>query len=139
MSYDITYDSPTYGERWAHKMDGERISLRLEKDDLRLIDEFIEMSPEISNRSQLARVAIRSYIDGLKSRTSPGASNKITIEVPRAAMRTIEVMVRDGIYKTPVDAIEDCIRDAFITKEYIEEVKKKALHEHMETLHKVCD
>jgi len=120
-------------------MDGERISLRLEKEDLELIDEFIDMTPDIGNRSQLARIAIRSYIEGASSRPIPGADTRITVEVPRAAMRAIGVMVRDGIYKSVADAIEDSVRDAFITKEYAEEVKQRAFREHMETLQKVSD
>ena len=120
-------------------MDGERISLRLEKEDLELIDEFIEMTPEVANRSHLARIAIRAYIEGANTRPVSGADNMITIEVPRAALRAIDVMVRDGIYKTMADAIEDCVRDSFITKEYAEEVKRRSFQEHMETLQKVSD
>jgi metal-responsive CopG/Arc/MetJ family transcriptional regulator len=68
-------------------MDGERISLRLEREDLEFIDRFIEGSEEISNRSQLARIAIRSYIEGVSSQPSQGADNRISIIVPRPAIQ----------------------------------------------------
>ncbi len=55
-------------------MDGERISLRLEPEDLVLLDAFIEKHPEYSNRSNFARVAFRSFIerlDGDHNRSTP--------------------------------------------------------------------
>lgn len=120
-------------------MDGERITLRLEREDLELIDRFIKESEEIDNRSQLARVAIRSYIEGVSSRPSQGAENRITIVVPRPAMGPIQRFVRDGVYKSMTEAIEGCVRDHFITKEYLETLKKRALEEELDTVSLVSD
>ncbi|MFP4171097.1 MAG: hypothetical protein ACLFUV_08800 [Methanomassiliicoccales archaeon] len=120
-------------------MDGERITLRLEGDDIDIIDRYIDESADISNRSQLARRAIRSYISGTSSHVSPGSDNTISIEVPGAAKGAIEAMVRSGIYKSMGEAIEDCVRKQFITEEYIEEVKRRAFEESKEILHKVSD
>ena len=120
-------------------MDDERISLRLEREDLELIDRFIEESEEISNRSQLARIAIRSYIEGVSSKPSQGTENRISIVVPRPAMGTIKHYVRDGVYKSMVEAVESCVREHFITKEYMETLKKRALEEELSTLSVISD
>jgi len=104
-------------------MDGERISLRLEKEDLELIDEFIKAHPEVSNRSQLARLAIRSYIEG---DSGLGADQDlITVELPRAARKSIEAWVTAGVYKSVADAIEKCVSERFITDEFRERVQKR--------------
>ncbi len=124
-------------------MDGERISLRLELEDLRLIDDFIAEKPEYSSRSQLARVAIRSFIEG----TEPAAQNKkreskgnlVTVEIPRAAMKALLHAVRAGLYTSVESAIEECVRDKFIHKEHLEEIKRKVLDSHRETLEALSD
>lgn len=121
-------------------MGSERISLRLEKEDLDLIDNYVQENLEISNRSQLARAAIRSYIMGDRECTAPEAKeNEVTVEIPLAALRSIEAWVRAGVYKSVVDAIEDCVRDRFITERYKEGVEKRALEMMEETLEVVPD
>ena len=124
-------------------MDGERISLRLELEDLKLIDDFIAEKPEYSSRSQLARVAIRSFIEGTeptvenKKRESKG--NTITVEIPRAAMKALLHAVRAGLYTSVESAIEECVRDKFIHKEHLEDIKRKVLDSHRETLEALSD
>lgn len=115
-------------------MDGERISLRLEADDLELLDAFIVKHPEYSNRSNLARVAIRSFIENImRDKTTENANcgikeNILTVEVPRFAHETIMSLVRAGMYNSPEDALVECIRKEFIdTKEAIEAIKKQRL------------
>lgn len=115
-------------------MDGERISLRLEADDLELLDAFIVKHPEYSNRSNLARVAIRSFIENImRDKATENANcgikeNILTVEVPRFAHETIMSLVRAGMYNSPEDALVECIRKEFIdTKEAIETIKKQRL------------
>jgi Arc/MetJ-type ribon-helix-helix transcriptional regulator len=120
-------------------MDGERITLRLGAEELDLIDRFIDESDEISNRSQLARIAIRSYIEGVSSRPSTGADNRISVEVPRPALSAMRGLVRDGIYKSVAEAIESSVRDQYITKEYRQRLLNKALDEELETVKMVSD
>ncbi len=121
-------------------MGSERISLRLEREDLDLIDDYVEESLEISNRSQLARAAIRSYIMGDKECAATEANeNEVTVELPFAALRSMEAWVRAGVYKSVAGAIEDCVREKFITEEYKEGVEKRALKMMEETLEVVPD
>jgi Arc/MetJ-type ribon-helix-helix transcriptional regulator len=115
-------------------LDGERISLRLEPEDLELLDDFIEKHPEYSNRSNFARVAIRSFIeqfDGDRTTEitkSSKKSNVITIEVPRFAHDVIMSSVRAGIFNSPEHAVMDCVSKRYInTEEAIEMMKKEKM------------
>ncbi|MBI0584059.1 MAG: hypothetical protein ISF22_07510 [Methanomassiliicoccus sp.] len=117
-------------------MDGERISLRLELEDLELLDSFIEKHPEYSNRSNFARVAIRSFIDQADGTATAvkkhvKKENVITVEVPRLAHETIMTSVRAGIYNSPEEAVVWCIRKEFIkieqTLEMIKNEKQESL------------
>jgi Arc/MetJ-type ribon-helix-helix transcriptional regulator len=109
-------------------MDGERITLRLETEDLELIDEFVEKRPEFSNRSHLARVAIRAYIEGANgSPASEERGARVTVEVPRAVLHILSTMVKEGYYNSIGGAIEETIRKEFVTKEHLEDAKRRAL------------
>jgi len=112
-------------------MDGERISLRLEAEDLELLDEFIEGHPEFSNRSHLARLAIREFIEHNGAPTEAKADhraarrNVVTVEVPALAHLTIEDFIRAGVYNSVEDAVVECLREKFITKESREKVLRQ--------------
>ncbi|KQM11688.1 hypothetical protein AOA80_06530 [Methanomassiliicoccales archaeon RumEn M1] len=109
-------------------MDGERISLRLEPEDLRMLDGFLEEHPEFSNRSHLARLAIRAFIEqneapeGIASERRPAKGNAVTIDVPALAYMTIESFIRAGVYNSMEDAVVECLREKFITKETKERI-----------------
>lgn len=112
-------------------MDGERISLRLEPEDLVLLDAFIEKHPEYSNRSNFARVALRAFIERLDGepkaeRVIPEVKkNVLTVEIPRMAHETIMDSVRAGIYNSAEEAVVECVRDRYIeTKQTLEAIKK---------------
>jgi len=46
--------------------ENERITLRLEKENLELIDEFLKGSTSHGNRSQLVRDAVQAYIQTIR-------------------------------------------------------------------------
>ena len=115
-------------------MDGERITLRLEPEDLELLDAFIARHPEYSNRSNLARVAIRSFIEQLEGDSSTDTTkhsvkkNVITVEIPRLAHETIMDSVRAGMYNSAEDAVIECIRKRYIhTDDTLEHIKRAKL------------
>jgi Arc/MetJ-type ribon-helix-helix transcriptional regulator len=109
-------------------MDGERITMRLENEDLELLDDFIRKHPEYTSRSQLARIAIREFIEGAQGpQVSEEHATKVTIELPRAALYVIEGMVREGIFTSAGGAIEEAVRKEFLKPEYLEEMKKRVL------------
>ncbi|MDD1768239.1 MAG: ribbon-helix-helix domain-containing protein [Methanomassiliicoccales archaeon] len=120
-------------------MDGERISLRLGREELELLDRFIEEHAEFSNRSQLARVALHSFIEAKGTQVPEMNELEIPVKIPRAALGVMEGMVRAGIYNSIGGAIEDCVRKEFVPKEYFEDVKRKIFETKRETLEVVPD
>ncbi|MGQ9588342.1 MAG: ribbon-helix-helix protein, CopG family [Thermoplasmata archaeon] len=108
-------------------LESERITLRLDAEDLKLIDEFIASSNEFSNRSQLARAAIRAYIDmragGSEGTTKP---NEILVQVPPLVLDTIKQLVAEGVYSSISEAVADGARHEFLHEEHIEGLKKDA-------------
>jgi len=115
-------------------MDGERITLRLGREELELLDRFIEEHTDFSNRSQLARVALRSFIEARGTQVPEMNGLEIPVKIPRAALGIMEGMVRAGIYNSIGGAIEDCVRKEFVPKEYFEDVKRKIFETKRETL-----
>ncbi len=109
-------------------MDGERISLRLESEDLEILDEFIERHPEYSNRSNLARVAIREYIetsDGINPKTRSLGEHEVIVKLPKALYNALSTLVDKGFFDSIGEVIVDCAR-----KEYMNmNAAKTAAHE----------
>lgn len=105
-------------------MEGERISLRLEGEDLELIDEFVEEHPEFSNRSQLARKALRAFIerDG-GTRVRGSGKGEMVIMVPPAVRSIMDGMVEEGYYSSVEEIVVECLRKEFISRESFEKVK----------------
>jgi len=109
-------------------LENERITLRLDAEDLRLIDEFIASSNEFSNRSQLARAAIRAYVEA-KLGCADGTTkkpNEIVVELPPLVLDTIAHLVAEGVYSTVAEALADCSRHQFLHAEHVESLKKDA-------------
>jgi len=104
--------------------ENERISLRLGPEELRLIDDFLAESNEFSNRSQLARAAIRSLIEKGDGSTEERAPNEILVVLPPLVLETIKHLVEQGIYSDISEAVADCTRHEFLHKDSLEELKK---------------
>jgi Arc/MetJ-type ribon-helix-helix transcriptional regulator len=105
----------------ANTNDGERITLRLEQEDLTLIDEYIEKHREYSSRSHLARIAIRSMIEGdtgAEEAAEPSLKrNTIIVEIPRAIFEIMEDNIERGEYTNHQAIIEAAVRERFLSKE----------------------
>jgi len=115
-------------------MDGERITLRLEAEDLELLDSFVKKRPEFSNRSHLARLAIRQFIEGASdSPVSEEMGNRVLVEVPRAVLYIMEALVRDGVYNSINGAIEHAVRKEYLNAEVVEDMKRRLLEIRRET------
>jgi len=111
-------------------MENERITIRLDPEDLKLLDEFIAESREFSNRSQLARVAIRAYVEA-KSAGAEGMTgrkpNEVVVMLPPLVLDMIAHLVAEGVYSTISEAVADCARDKFLHAEHVESIKKDAM------------
>jgi Arc/MetJ-type ribon-helix-helix transcriptional regulator len=115
-------------------VDGERISLRLEEEDLELIDEFVEKRPEYSNRSHLARMAIRSFIERDGGVSGQSSENRVSVRVPGAIHSMIEKLVEMGYYTSIEEVVEEVLRKEFLPKEKMEDVKGKLFDEEKKIL-----
>lgn len=108
-------------------LESERITIRLDADDLKLIDEFIANSNEFSNRSQLARAAVRAYIElrvgGADGNSKP---NEMLVQIPPLVLETIRQLVAEGVYSSVSEAVADSARHEFLHKEHVEGLKKDA-------------
>jgi metal-responsive CopG/Arc/MetJ family transcriptional regulator len=108
-------------------MDGERITLRLEPEDLELIDEFVKKRPEFTNRSQLARVAIRAFIEGAEGSLATDDNKvRVSIAVPKAVLGAMNYLVKGGHYSSIGAMIEEAIRKEYVNRDSLEEAKKRA-------------
>jgi Arc/MetJ-type ribon-helix-helix transcriptional regulator len=107
-------------------VEGERISLRLEGEVLELIDEFIEGHPEISNRSQLARIALRAFIDrDGGTRVEGSGKGEMVIKVPPAVGSIMEGMVEEGYFNSVEEIVVECLRKEFVSRENLDKIKNE--------------
>jgi Arc/MetJ-type ribon-helix-helix transcriptional regulator len=111
-------------------MDGERISLRLEGEDLELIDAFVEKHPEFANRSHLARVALRAFIEQAQS-DIPVRANRVSVEVPPLVMAQMQNAVDDGMYTGVNAVVEETLRIAWLPQDKREERKLATYEKNM--------
>jgi Arc/MetJ-type ribon-helix-helix transcriptional regulator len=104
--------------------ENERISLRLGPEELRMIDDFLAESEEFSNRSQLARAALRAFIDKGSGSSEERAPNEVLVVLPPLVLETIKHLIDQGIYSNMSEAVADSTRHEFLHKESLEELKK---------------
>lgn len=86
------YRSTTAGE----KMDDEKISLRIGKEDLRDMDAFLTEHPELGSRSLFIRTAVREYIrrdaDALAEQ-EPAGGNVVSVRLTNAQLAAVDSLV----------------------------------------------
>jgi len=95
----------------------ERITLRLERQNLERMDRFLRENVDLSNRSQLARVALQEFLDRMERET-----NTVTVRVPKQFLDYIDKKVEEGYYASREFAIQQCIEQYF-SKERISEIE----------------
>lgn len=96
--------------------ENERITLRLEKENLELIDEFLAANPSYKNRSQLCRDAVQSFIESVTQ-----GGNTVQLRVPRRYLDLIDHFVADGYFLSREHAIVRSIEEWF-EKERVKEI-----------------
>jgi len=108
-------------------LENERITLRLDAETLKMIDEFIVSSNEFTNRSQLARAAMRAYVEmragGTEGTNGP---NEILVQLPPLVLDTVKHLVAEGVYSSVSEAIADSARHEFLNEEHVQGLKKDA-------------
>ncbi|HYM39374.1 MAG TPA: ribbon-helix-helix domain-containing protein [Thermoplasmata archaeon] len=97
--------------------DNERITLRLEKENLELIDAFLKENKSYDSRSQLVRDAVQSFNQSLR-----GEGNTVSLHVPRYYLDLIDRLVGDGYFLSREHAIVRSIEEWF-TRERVKEIQ----------------
>lgn len=97
--------------------ENERITLRLEKENLELIDGFLNENKSYGNRSQLVRDAVQQFIQAVRE-----GGNTVTIRVPKYYLDLIDRLVADGYFLSREHAIVRSI-EAWFTKERVKEIQ----------------
>jgi len=96
--------------------ENERITLRLERENLELIDQFLSTNPSYKNRSQLCRDAVQSFIESVTQ-----GGNTVQIRVPRYYLELIDALVADGYFLSREHAIVRCVEEWF-DKDRVKEI-----------------
>jgi Arc/MetJ-type ribon-helix-helix transcriptional regulator len=96
----------------------ERITLRLEKDNLELIDSYLQSNSQYENRSQLVRDAVVAFIQSLR-----GEGNTVSIHVPKYYLDLVDRLVAEGYFLSREHAIVRSIEEWF-TRERIKEIQE---------------
>ena len=113
----MTASYPLFVEQARYGMDeNERITLRLEKENLELIDHFLAANPNYKNRSQLCRDAVQSFIQSIRE-----GGNTVTVRIPRYYLDLINRLVADGYFLSREHAIVRSIEEWF-TRERVKEI-----------------
>jgi Arc/MetJ-type ribon-helix-helix transcriptional regulator len=97
--------------------ENERITLRLEKENLELIDAFLRENTSHGNRSQLVREAVQAYIQTLRT-----GGDTVTIRIPKYYLDLVDRLVVDGYFLSREHAIVRSIEDWF-TRERVKEIQ----------------
>ena len=98
--------------------ENERITLRLEKENLELIDAFLKQNTSHGNRSQLVREAVQAYIQTIRD-----GGDSITIRIPRYYLDLIDRLVADGYFLSREHAVVRSIEEWF-TRERVKEIQE---------------
>ena len=97
--------------------ENERITLRLEKENLELIDEFLKGSTSHGNRSQLVRDAVQAYIQTIRE-----GGDTVKIRIPRYYLELIDRLVADGYFLSREHAVVRSIEEWF-TRDRVKEIE----------------
>ena len=97
--------------------ENERITLRLEKENLELLDGFLKENSSFGNRSQLVREAVQAYIQTIRE-----GGNTITLRLPRYYLDLIDRLVADGYFLNREHAVVRSVEEWF-TRERVKEIQ----------------
>lgn len=104
-------------------MDAERITLRLERDNLEKIDTFLQAHRDYQSRSQLVREAVRTFVRAIEQR-----DDTVTVRVPWKYLELMDHLVAAGLYLDREHSVLRAI-EAWFDAEGV-----KATQEHLKTV-----
>lgn len=86
----------------------ERVTLRLERDNLDRMDSFLKHTKEFSNRSQFLRVAVETFMDRTEK-----AQKEVSIKIPAKYLGYMDALIRDGYFPSREYVLNRCIEEFF--------------------------
>jgi Arc/MetJ-type ribon-helix-helix transcriptional regulator len=90
----------------------ERITLRLQKENVDDIDAFLEDSEEFKSRSELCRIALDKYIKERREEELP-KGRPIRVRIPSKYYDLMETLVDEGYHTSVESIINKLILDYF--------------------------
>lgn len=97
--------------------ENERITLRLEKENLELIDGFLSDNKSWTNRSQLVRDAVQSFIRSVRE-----GGNIVTVRIPRYFLDLMDHLVANGYFLDREHAVVRAV-EGWFSAERVKEIQ----------------
>ncbi len=104
-------------------MDVERITLRMEPEDVFEMDVFLDENPEFANRSQLIRIALRNYMRRDAQEEETGG---LKIQLGDRYIRALAALKENGFADTEAGVVERIVERTLVPRETLEDAAKKA-------------
>jgi Arc/MetJ-type ribon-helix-helix transcriptional regulator len=99
-------------------MEDVKVTLRMGPEDLQIIDDFVDENPDIGNRSNLIRAAIRAYVSGdapgNKSLREEGSG--IFVRFSEIHLDVLSRLKDEGICLNEEEFVRKCVLDEIIPK-----------------------
>ena len=86
---------------------GERVTIRISEEQLRLIQDMID-SGRSESISDVIRAALEEYLSKFYS---PENVRKLTVDLPKGSVMELESLIKDGDAVSIDDAIRDAVRE----------------------------
>jgi len=106
----------------------ERITLRMGTEEVQAMDEYLDEHPELGNRSQFIRTAVREYVnrDAGVARLSDRKGEGLFVRFTETELEAIDLLVEKGAFLDGEEFVRTAMRDAFSPRESREEAVRNA-------------
>ncbi len=98
--------------------ENDRITLRLERENLAKIDAFIAANPQFGSRSHLCRIALQSFLEGREE-----SEGGVRLKVPRVLMEYIDSLVDEGYFLDREHAVLRAV-ESYFSREKLKEINE---------------
>lgn len=96
----------------------ERVTLRLESDNLERMDSYVSKTNEFTNRSQFLRQAIEAFIDHAER-----AHEEVSVRIPAKYLEYIDASIEEGYFLSREQAVLRCIEE-FLSLDNLKKVEE---------------
>ncbi len=106
----------------------ERITLRMGTEEVQAMDEYLDEHPELGNRSQFIRTAVREYVnrDADVAPLSDKEGEGLFIRFTETELGAINLLVENGVYLSGEEFVRTAMKDLFAPRDVREESIRNA-------------